>query len=143
MSAATRSLKIFLMVSAIVAGPLAAFSAYFLEEELSVFVAFSAALLVALAAATVGWFLIYFTSKSRKFGVLEGLAASVVAWVAFCVLASLCGKVLASAPSIFDLPAWMSAALLLVYGLLFPPIWFVFMGGAFAGWLIARPARAR
>ena len=137
MGTALNSLRTFVGVSAVVAAPLSLFFSHaLLAERLPLYVGAIATFFLGLVSALAGWSLIYYASKARKFGVLEGLAASIVAWLAFCVL---CGLVGAAA---FGEAAWLVTPIVFVYGLLIFPSWFVFIGGAFAGWLCARQARA-
>jgi hypothetical protein len=137
MSPALRSLRTFVAVSAVIAAPLSFFfSRAVLTERVPLFVGAIATYLLGLLSALAGWFLIYYSSRARKFGVLEGLAASVIAWLVFCVL---CGFIGAAA---FGEAAWLVAPIVFAYGLLLFPSWFVFIGGAFAGWICARQARA-
>jgi hypothetical protein len=122
-------------VFAVVAAPLAVFFSHaLLSEKIPLYLGAFFVYVLGLVAAATGWFVVYFGTKTRKFGVLEGVAASIVAWLVFSALCGLVGTAL------FGVVSWALAGAVFVYGLLLIPTWFVFLGGAFAGWLASKHA---
>jgi hypothetical protein len=124
---------VYVGVAAVIAAPLAtivsrSWPAPHMSELVTFFVLFGCAI----AAAALASCVIYLASAVHRFSTLEGLASAIVAWLLFAMLVAACCALLGGPES------WVFGAFIGTYGLLFPPTWFVFAGGAFAGWLASR-----